>query len=170
MRKVSVFQVADSALSLLTFQRLMEKNARHFSASAYAYRRDLTVHDAILHIGSELRRQNRLYLAEFDFAKYFDSISHQHILKMLGDRRFFVTQRERFIIERFLNTPALHVTNYIGPHMPPASTRGYHRVLPCRYSSRTSLRTHSIGGSSISGWGLQDMRMTRSFGRIAMPK
>jgi RNA-directed DNA polymerase len=117
-RKVSVFQIADSALSSLTFRRLMEKNARHFSASAYAYRADLSVHDAILHIGSDLKVKNRLYLAEFDFAKFFDSISHQHLLVMLGDRRFFVTQRERYIIEKFLSTPSLAIHEYIGPSRP----------------------------------------------------
>lgn len=116
LRKVSLFQVADSALSRLTFERLMTKNARHFSASAYAYRGDLSIHDAILHIGSELRQRNRLFLAEFDFAKFFDSISHKHILSMLDDRRFFVTLRERFIIEQFLATPVLQGCEYIGPH------------------------------------------------------
>lgn len=116
LRKVSLFQVADSALSHLTFSRLMKKNARHFSACAYAYRHDLSIHDAILHIASDLQRRNRLYLAEFDFAKYFDSISHSHILRMLDDRRFFVTVRERFIIKRFLATPVFKAHEYIGPH------------------------------------------------------
>jgi hypothetical protein len=115
-RKVSLFQVADSALSRLTFDRLMQKNARHFSANAYAYRNDLSIHDAILHIGSDLKQRNRLYLAEFDFTKYFDSISHSHILRMLDDRRFFVTQRERSIIESFLRAPVYEGFEYIGPH------------------------------------------------------
>jgi RNA-directed DNA polymerase len=53
MRKVSVFPVADNAVSRLTFQRLMDKNARHLSANAYAYRNDLGIHDAILHISSD---------------------------------------------------------------------------------------------------------------------
>jgi len=117
-RQVSVFQIADSALSSLTFKRLMDKNARHFSASAYAYRADLSVHDAILHIASDLKLRNRLYLAEFDFTKFFDTISHRHILAMLGDRRFFVTQRERFIIEKVLSTPSLAMHEYIGPLKP----------------------------------------------------
>jgi RNA-directed DNA polymerase len=124
LRKVSLFQVADSALSCLTFQRLMQKNARHFSASAYAYRNDLSIHDAILHIGSDLRRRHRIYLAEFDFTKFFESISHRHILEMLRDRRFFVTVRERFIIESFLKTPVYKGHEYIGPHQQEASESG----------------------------------------------
>jgi RNA-directed DNA polymerase len=111
-RDISVFQIADSALSFLTFKRLMAKNSRHFSASAYAYRADLSVHDAILHIGSELRTRNRVYLAEFDFTKFFESISHEHLLRMLDDRRFFVTQRERFVIRTFLSTPSLSAEKY----------------------------------------------------------
>jgi hypothetical protein len=124
LRMVSLFTVADSALSRLTFDRLMEKNARHFSASAYAYRGDLSIHDAILHIGSDLRQRNRLYLAEFDFAKFFDSISHAHILNMLADRRFFVTAREKFIIERFLAAPVYGGFEYIGPHQISAREAG----------------------------------------------
>ena len=118
LREVAVFQIADSALSTLTFRRLMEKNARHFSAKAYAYRRDLSVHDAILHIASDLGRRNRLYLAEFDFAKFFDSVSHEHILRMLSDRRFFVTRREKLIIRAFLTSSAKLAHEYIGPSLP----------------------------------------------------
>jgi len=114
-REVAIFQIADSALSLLTFKRLMDKNARHLSASAYAYRSDLSIHDAILHIASDLKLRNRVYLAEFDFKKFFDTISHSHILKMLGDRRFFVTLRERFIISQFLGTPSARAHEYLGP-------------------------------------------------------
>jgi hypothetical protein len=43
-RAVSVFQVSDNAISRLIYERLLDKNARHFSAHAYAYRKDLTIH------------------------------------------------------------------------------------------------------------------------------
>ena len=115
LREVAIFQIADSALSLLTFKRLMDKNARHLSPSAYAYRSDLSIHDAILHIASDLKLRNRIYLAEFDFKKFFDTISHNHILKMLDDRRFFVTVRERFIISQFLATQSARAHEYLGP-------------------------------------------------------
>jgi len=67
--------------------------------------------------------RNRLYLAEFDFKKFFESISHEHILAMLDDRRFFVTHRERYIIEKFLSVPSLCAHEYhedIGPATPRA--------------------------------------------------
>jgi hypothetical protein len=118
LRTVSNFQVADSAISKLVFGRLLDKNARHFSANSYAYRRDLSIHDAISHIGSEVNRRSRLFVAEFDFKKYFDTIAHSHVMRMLGDRRFYVTSRERFIIQQFLATPTLAAHEYSSPHLP----------------------------------------------------
>ena len=112
IRKVSVFPVADNAISRLTFQRLMEKNARHLSANAYAYRDDLGIHDAILHISSDFAGRSRTFIAEFDFSKYFDSISHEHIRRVLRDRRFFITNREQRIIEGFLESPSLPISSY----------------------------------------------------------
>jgi hypothetical protein len=112
VRDVSVFQVADNAISRLTFDRLIEKNSRHFSAHAYAYRRDLSVHDAVLHIASDFRSKSRVFVAEFDFKKYFDSIAHEHILRILGDRRFFITRREQQVIEAFLRTPTFAIGEY----------------------------------------------------------
>jgi RNA-directed DNA polymerase len=111
-REVSVFQVADNAVSRLTFGRLIEKNARHLSAHAYAYRRDLTVHDAVLHVASDFRLKSRIFVAEFDFRKFFDSISHDHIRRILVDERFFLTDRERKVIDAFLRAPAFEGGKY----------------------------------------------------------
>lgn len=117
MRTVAVFQVADNAISPLTFKRLMAKNAAHLSANSYAYRDDLGIHDAILHLSSDLSGRSRTFIAEFDFSKFFDSISHEHIRRVLRDRRFFVTDRENRIIEAFLQSPVLELSLY-----DPAST------------------------------------------------
>lgn len=111
-RAVSVFQVADNAISRLTYERLLDKNSRHFSAHAYAYRKDLTIHDAVLHIASDLHHKSRLFIAEFDFSKFFDSISHEHIERVLKDRRFFITSREHRIIKAFLSAPTLQLLQY----------------------------------------------------------
>ncbi len=111
-REVSVFQIADNAVSNLTFTRLIEKNARHLSAHAYAYRRDLTVHDAVLHIYSDFQGKSRIFVAEFDFSKFFDSIAHDHIHRVLTNRRFFITERERKVINAFLRAPSLDSRSY----------------------------------------------------------
>lgn len=112
LRDVSVFQIADNAVSNLTFQRLIEKNSCHFSAHAYAYRNDLTSHDAVLHISSDFKAKSRIFVAEFDFKKFFDSISHEHIQRVLRDERFFITDREHKVIDAFLGAPSLPVSQY----------------------------------------------------------
>lgn len=111
-RSVSVFQVADNAVSRLAFERLLDKNSRHLSAHAYAYRKDLTIHDAVLHVASDLHHRSRIFIAEFDFSKFFDSISHEHIERVLKERRFFITAREHRIIKAFLAAPTLPLAEY----------------------------------------------------------
>ncbi len=112
LRDVAVFQVADNAVSKLTFQRLIEKNSRHLSSRAYAYRYDLTIHDAVLHIYSDLTSKSRIFIAEFDFSKFFDSISHDHIRRVLQDQRFFITDREHKVIDSFLKAPSVPLAEY----------------------------------------------------------
>lgn len=111
-RVVSVFQVADNAISRVLFHQLLAKNSPRFSAHCYAYRTDITLHDAVLHIASELRGRQRVFVAEFDFRKYFDSISHEHIERILTDSRFFVTDVELHAIRAFLRTPTLEQGSY----------------------------------------------------------
>jgi RNA-directed DNA polymerase len=112
LRDVDVFQVADNAVSTLTYRRLIEKNSRHFSAHAYAYRHDLTIHDAVLHISSDFKSKSRIFIAEFDFRKFFGSISHDHIHRVLKDERFFITEREHRVIDAFLRAPSLRASEY----------------------------------------------------------
>jgi len=87
-REVSVFQVADNAVSNLTFDRLIEKNARHLSAHAYAYRRDLSVHDAVLHVVSDFHSKSRIFIAEFDFSNF---LIRFHISTFAGSLRISVS-------------------------------------------------------------------------------
>lgn len=118
-RLVSVFQVADNAISRVVFHQLLAKNSSRLSAGCYAYRRDLTLHDAVLDIYSELRGKKRLFVAEFDFRKYFDSISHDHIKSIFRNRRFFVTESEQAIISAFLSAPTVAPGSYRAADAPP---------------------------------------------------
>ena len=68
-RTVSVFQVADNAVSRVVFKQLLYKNSSRLSAGCYAYRTDLTLHDAVLDIAADFQGRKRLYIAEFDFPK-----------------------------------------------------------------------------------------------------
>jgi RNA-directed DNA polymerase len=104
-RPVSVFQVADSAVSALVFKGLVEKNRPRFSARSYAYRSDLTAHDAIQFLQSEFRGRKRVFIAEYDFRKYFENISHDHIWRTIDEQSFLMTDEERQIAVAFLAAP-----------------------------------------------------------------
>jgi RNA-directed DNA polymerase len=112
MRAVSVFQVADNALSRFVYKNLIAKNAPRFSSRCYAYRTDVTLHDAVQHISAQFRRESRLYVAEFDFSKFFDTLKHDLLERIIEDRKFLVSQREHRIIRAFLRTPSLDIDQY----------------------------------------------------------
>jgi hypothetical protein len=112
-REVSVFQVADNAVSLKAFGTLMEKNRPLLSSRAYAYRDDVTAQNAIEYLYSELRSTSRTFIAEYDFSKYFDNISHDYLWRILRDRRFAISPQERNIIQGFMAAPGQSSTTYI---------------------------------------------------------
>ena len=114
MREVSVFQVADSAVSRVVFRSLLWKNRQRLSAYSFAYRSDLTVHDAIQHIAADIRDKPRIFVAEYDFTKYFDSILHEHIWRILEQQRFLLTEVESQVLGSFLETPTLRQNVYTG--------------------------------------------------------
>jgi len=103
-RDVAVFQVADNALSRLIYRKLTARNTARLSPRCYAYRRDVSLHDAVFHAASEFRRDIRLFVAEFDIRKFFDTLAHEHILRVLTDGRFLSTRQERQIIQAFLRS------------------------------------------------------------------
>ena len=111
-RKVSVFQVADSAVSRMVFRRLLAKNRTRLCAYSFAYRSDLTVHDAIQHIAGDIRGRTRAFVAEYDFREYFDSIYHDHIWRIIRDQRYLLTDVEESVIRAFLRAPTLPLDEY----------------------------------------------------------
>lgn len=104
-RLVSAFTIPDEVISRRVFASLMSKNAAKLSARAYAYRRDLSPHDAIDYISTEFMQSKRLFVAEFDFSKFFDTVTHDHINKTLRDLKIRMTDLERKIIDEFLRCP-----------------------------------------------------------------
>jgi RNA-directed DNA polymerase len=111
-REVCVFQIADSAVSRIFYDSLIEKNRARMSSRAYAYRADITAQDAIQYIAAELRGQNRVFVAEYDFSKYFDNISHDYLQRILRDQQFLFTRTEMSVVEAFLRTLPVPETVY----------------------------------------------------------
>lgn len=117
-RQINVFQLPDAALSRLIYKSLLRKNLSRFSSYAYAYREERSAHDAVYGMFSEWKFVDRVYVAEFDFTKFFDNISHTHIWRVLDKYDFLVTDDERFIIQTFLSSKAAAIDKYspVGGH------------------------------------------------------
>jgi len=111
-REVCVFQVADSAVSRIFYDALIQKNRARMSSRAYAYRNDVTAQDAIQYIAAEVRGQTRVFVAEYDFSKYFDNISHEYLHKILRDRQFLLSRAEMGVVDAFLRAVPLPESSY----------------------------------------------------------
>lgn len=102
-RSVTMYQIPDAAVSKLFYHRLLKKNRHRFSSFSYAYRNDRNVHFAIQDISIELSQSSRIFVAEFDFSKYFDSISHEYLRGQFSENGFFISDEERNVISAFLS-------------------------------------------------------------------
>jgi hypothetical protein len=89
-----------------------KKNVNRFSAYAYAYRGDRNAHDAILRIAYDWRARNRVYVAEFDFSKFFDRIEHRYLWDVLDNRGFLFTELEKHVLDAFLNSNSSEISAY----------------------------------------------------------
>lgn len=104
-RVVTSFRIADEVVSRLLLRSLTKKNLPQINARAYAYRPDRGAHDAITYIRTEMRREHRLYIAEYDFSKFFDSVNHDALLDVLDRMEIRRTRLEQYLIEKFLRSP-----------------------------------------------------------------
>lgn len=104
-RIVSTFQIADEVISNRLLRSLARKNLPRMSARAYAYRPDLGPHDAISYVSTEFAREHRLFVAEYDFSKFFDTVDHDFLLETLDRMGITRTPLEQYVIERFLESP-----------------------------------------------------------------
>ncbi|RKQ42440.1 retron-type reverse transcriptase [Roseivirga pacifica] len=102
IRKISIYQIPDAAVSDRFYTNLLAKNRHRFSSLSYAYRNDRNVHFAIQDIAHELKEVPRIYVAEFDFSNFFGSIRHDYIFEQLEENSFLVSDLEKQVIEAFL--------------------------------------------------------------------
>lgn len=112
MRELNIFQIPDAAISLFVYKSLLAKNVNRLSAYAYAYREDRNAHDAILKISADWSARERIYVAEFDFSKFFDSIDHRYLWDVLKTRGFLYTELEEYILTKFLASKSAKVSSY----------------------------------------------------------
>lgn len=101
-RSVTIYQIPDAAVSRLIYNQLLKKNKHRFSSFSYAYRNDRNVHFAIQDISVELVQTSRVFVAEFDFSKFFDSINHKYLYDQFDQNGFLISDKERQVINAFL--------------------------------------------------------------------
>ena len=118
-REISISTVPDAAVAYWLGSRLIKRNSYRFSSYTYAYRADRNAHHAIEHLMAYIRGRPRLFVLEYDFAKYFDSIRHDYLYRTL-DEHFLVSPRELHLLKKFLaNSHAKSVPDYqAGTFMP----------------------------------------------------
>ncbi|WP_232000496.1 reverse transcriptase domain-containing protein [Pseudomonas asplenii] len=101
-RTVSIYQIPDAAVSALFYHQLLKKNKHRLSSFAYAYRDDRNAHFAIQDISLELGQVPRIFVAEFDFSKFFDNIRHDYLFQQFDQNGFSISESERKVIRAFL--------------------------------------------------------------------
>lgn len=113
-RQIMAFGIPDSALSNVMHSRITRRNINLFSSYSFAYRPDRNVFDAIIHLDRSLK-SHKSYIIQYYFSKYFDSISHQYLDRILfQDKKFLLTVAERSAIRAFLKHSFCHVKTYQG--------------------------------------------------------
>lgn len=101
-RTIDIYQIPDAAVSKLFFKQLLRKNKHRFSSFSYAYRNDRNVHFAIQDIAVEVSKNSRVFIAEFDFSKFFDSIDHTYLFNQFKENCFSISKSEQSVIKAFL--------------------------------------------------------------------
>jgi RNA-directed DNA polymerase len=126
-RTVTAFAIADEVVSKRLYTSLMNKNRARLSARSYAYRKDLGVHDAIVHMQSEWTNEHRLYVAQYDFTDYFGSIDHDHVWATISSLGLAITRTERRLLKAFMEAPLPTMLPAGMPANAPRRERGVHQ-------------------------------------------
>ena len=110
-RTIAIAPVADSAVSRWLFRRLLAKNIQKLSSYAFAYRPDRQISHAIEHLQDYIDENPRLFLVEYDFKSYFDSLDHEFLLELLH-RKVRVGERELAVARALLKARYARESDY----------------------------------------------------------
>ncbi len=112
LRPIMAFSIPDAAVANVFHRAITARNINLFSSYSYAYRPDKNVFDAILHLNRSLSHP-KSYIVQYDFSKYFDTIDHSYLEKLISNQNLFLlTSAERTAIRAFLIHRYAHVNNY----------------------------------------------------------
>lgn len=100
-REIMLFSIPDSAVANVFHRRLTNRNKGIFSAYSFAYRPDKNVFEAIIHL-QRMLQPSKTYILKYDYSKYFDTIDHAYLNKLIDRQSFSVTVAEKTVINAFL--------------------------------------------------------------------
>ena len=82
-------------------RKLTTRNKGIFSSYSFAYRPDKTIFEAIIHL-QRMMQPSKTYILQYDYSKYFDTIDHTYLDKLIHETSFVITRAERGAIKAFL--------------------------------------------------------------------
>ncbi|APG91876.1 reverse transcriptase domain-containing protein [Sinorhizobium americanum] len=98
VRIIDAFSIPDAAIAKIFAKNLIRRNAKAFSDASYAYQEGKTNLDAVLRLRTMIQGET-VFVSQYDFTKFFDSISHVYLRNCLskgGD--FLTTTMERGVL------------------------------------------------------------------------
>jgi len=110
-RKISIYSVPDAAVGTWLHRRLQTRNSFLLSESAFGYRPDKNANDAIRHIADAVGGAPRLFVVEYDFEKFFDSIDHSYLIGVLN-KHFQIRADEMTVLQALLSGQSAFETEY----------------------------------------------------------
>lgn len=101
-RYIDSFSIPDAVVAKIFLNNLRTRNSKIFSDSSYAYQNNKTPLDAILHLRSLLDAQT-IFVSQYDFSKYFDSVDHSYLTGLIeSPGPFLTTHMERAVLRSIL--------------------------------------------------------------------
>jgi RNA-directed DNA polymerase len=102
-RIIDAFSIPDAAVAKIFAKNLIRRNGKAFSDASYAYQEGKTNLDAVLRLRSMIEGET-IFVSQYDFTKFFDSIDHEYLRGCLskgGD--FLTTKMERTVLFAVMN-------------------------------------------------------------------
>ncbi|MEQ5776608.1 hypothetical protein J4E05_13835 [Thalassospira sp. NFXS8] len=97
-RIIDAFSVPDAVVAAIFAKNLIRRNSKIFSDASYAYQEGRTNLDAILRIKGMIEGE-KIFVSQYDFSKFFDSIQHNYLWDSLAkDTGFLTTNMERMVL------------------------------------------------------------------------
>lgn len=111
-RVIMAFSIPDAAVATVVHRAATRRNINILSSNSFAYRPDKSVFDAIINLRRSVTG-SKVYIVQYDFSKFFDTIDQDYIAKIISDRRnFILSNAERTVAKAFLSHRFARVVDY----------------------------------------------------------